>query len=475
MIKFRKDIFVSSLCFLALLAACSPASVQPDQEENSTAVESTQEGEATPIVEATQTPVVPASLVEVDLPSGIELEFWHPWSGTHAEIFENLVEEFNQTNRWNIQVVAQGHGDELVMMEDVNQALEENSLPDIVAAPSQYLRLWDQQSIPIKDLNEYIDSQDLGFDQETLNAFLPVFWKSDVNDDNQRLGVPAYRSGNFLFYNQSWAQDLGFDDYPQTITAFSEQACAAGLANLSDTTVENNGTGGWIYDIQSITGYSWLTVFTGDVLVGEDGNVNFGEDSSRIALESLYDWYAEDCAWTGKQSEPYEYFAKRYALFYSGSNEDIFFQELANQENGNNNEWLMIPYPTEDQRPVVIVDGASYALMGEDVNKNLAGWLFLRFMLNVENQVKIIEETASLPISNTAINLLGDFREAHPAWDQALQSLAFAQSMPLAPEWISIEPVFSDIVWQLRFTLAKENIPDILREAEVIVQEIIAE
>ena len=203
--------------------------------------------------------------------------------------------------------------------------------------------------------------------------------------------------------------------------------------------------------------------------------MNFIGDSNQTALETLYDWYERDCSWTGKQSEPYEYFARRFALFYSGSSEDIFIQELVNQESNNTDDWLLIPYPTDEHRPVVIINSISYALIGEDADKNLAGWLFLRFMLSKENQVKIVEETGSLPLSNTAISSLADFRAAHPAWDQALQYIAVAQTMPLDPKWIEIEPVFSDITWQLRFTLSKDNIPDILREADAIVQEINAE
>ena len=478
MTNFHKKIFPLVLCFLTVLAACSPAAVQEENEFDNGSVQVTDETPAptaAPTAVPTDFPISDGELIGVDLPEGIELEFWHMWSGSKAEVFEALVEEFNQTNPWGIHVSARGHGDELVLLDDFEQAWEEETLPDIVAAPSRFLRLWDQQGVPIVDLNEYLDSEDLAFSQEALDAFLPAFWKTDLDESGRRLGVPAYRGGNFLFYNQSWAQALGFEEYPRTISAFSEQACAAGAANLSDSDTGNNGTGGWIYDAQSTTAYSWLKVFTGDALVGEDGAVNFGEESSETALESLYTWYEQDCAWTGKQSDPYEYFAKCYALFYSGSSEDIFIQELTDQENGNADEWILIPYPTDEYRPVVIVKGASYALVGEDEGKNLAGWLFLRYMLAEENQVKVVEETGSLPLSTTAISLLSDFRAAHPAWDQALQYIAVAQTMPLFPEWIEIEPVFSDIAWQVRYTLSVENIPAILDEADAIIEGIEAD
>ena len=265
MVKFHKILFASILCFLIALAACSPIAEQqaadlPDEVAQTAEISPS----ATSALEITETPMTSdEKLLDMDLPTGIELQFWHIWSGSQAEVFENLVEEFNQTNQWGIRVVVEGHGDELVMLDDISLAGEEGALPDIVAAPSRYLRLWDQQGIAVKDLNNYMDSDDLGFDQEIRDAFLPIFWKTDLDESGRLLGLPAYRSGNFLFYNQSWAQDLGFEAYPQTISAFAEQACAAGAANLSDSDLENNGTGGWIYDIQSTTGYSWLKAFSG--------------------------------------------------------------------------------------------------------------------------------------------------------------------------------------------------------------------
>ncbi|PIZ25991.1 MAG: ABC transporter substrate-binding protein, partial [Chloroflexi bacterium CG_4_10_14_0_8_um_filter_57_5] len=41
--------------------------------------------------------------------------------------------------------------------------------------------------------------------------------------NGQRLGAPAQRSARFLFYNQTWARELGFSAPPATADEFRQQ------------------------------------------------------------------------------------------------------------------------------------------------------------------------------------------------------------------------------------------------------------
>ncbi|REG06983.1 ABC-type glycerol-3-phosphate transport system substrate-binding protein [Pelolinea submarina] len=457
--------------FISLfLYACSPqtAAVLPTDTAEATVVDSP----------ATETPFIPTpspvsteavNLSAVSLPEGIQLEFWHPWSGELANLMAELVEQFNQENQWGITVTVQVHADELVLLQDMDQAAANAEYPDVVAAPSAYLKTWYRQGWPLLDLTAFTDSPEYGLDADQLAAFLPVFWKNDLIDE-VRLGLPAFRDGHFLFYNQSWAQQMGFDAYPQTSLDFQAQACAAAAANLADAQLENNGTGGWLYDTRALTLLSWLRAFNGDDLIRSDGEISFAEEGSQVALEYLFDMYYQNCAWTGKQSEPFQYFADRYALFYSGDSQDIFTQEIVNQNVKSGDDWMLIPYPSDDSRPVVYVDGDSYAVFQKDIDKELAAWLFLRYLNSTENQIKVIQATGSLPFSTITIGQMSDFRKEHPVWDQALQYLALAQPIPDTPGWMDAEAVLSDMAWQLKYTAAKENLPAILNEAERIIQ-----
>jgi multiple sugar transport system substrate-binding protein len=424
---------------------------------------------AAPALTPTASPDAEVDLSALKLPAGIELSFWHPWSGDLADLMEELVVEFNQSNQWGITVNMQVHADELVLLQDMNDASSAGALPDVVAAPSAYLKNWYRQGWPLQDLAAYTASPYYGMESSQLNAYLPVFWKNDLVDA-VRLGLPAYRDGHFLFYNQTWASELGFDAYPQTSADFQTQACTAAAANMADATSENNGTGGWLYNTQPLSLLSWLRAFDGDDLLGADGEIDFKDNGNLTALAYLYSLYDQDCSWTGRQSEPFEYFAGRYALFYSGDTRDIFTQELVNENDNSSDQWELVPYPSDDYRPVMYVDGDSYAVIRKNDDQALAAWLFLRFLASTENQARLIQVTGSLPLSTQTIAALTDFRQAHPVWDNALQYLALAQPIPDAPGWLDTEAVLSDMAWQLKYTTAKESLPDILSEAQSIVQ-----
>jgi ABC-type glycerol-3-phosphate transport system substrate-binding protein len=468
--KSTAFLFILASFTSLFLYACSPqtAAVLPTDTADAVVVDSP--ATATPFI-PTPSPVSTEAmdLSAVSLPEGIQLEFWHPWSGELAILMAELVEQFNQENQWGIKVTVQVHADELVLLQDMDQAAANAEYPDVVAAPSAYLKTWYRQGWPLLDLTAFSNSAEYGLDADQLAAFLPVFWKNDLIDE-VRLGLPAFRDGHFLFYNQSWAQQLGFDAYPQTSADFQAQACAAAAANLADAQLENNGTGGWLYDTQALTLFSWLRAFNGDDLIRSDGEISFTEEGSQVTLEYLFDMYYQNCAWTGKQSEPFQYFADRYALFYSGDDQDIFTQEIVNLNTDSDDNWVLIPYPSDDSRPVVYVDGDSYAVFQKDIDKELAAWLFLRYLNSTENQIKVIQATGSLPLSTITIGQMSDFRNEHPVWDQALQYLALAQSIPDTPGWMDAEAVLSDMAWQLKYTAAKENLPAILNEAERIIQ-----
>ncbi len=76
----------------------------------------------------------------------------------------------------------------------------------------------------------------------------------------------------------------------------------------------------------------------------------------------LYDLFLENCAWIGRQQHPYQYFANRQALTYSGKMEDILIQERVNELNNSNDQWTVLPYPSKIDKPVLLIDGDSYAI-----------------------------------------------------------------------------------------------------------------
>jgi len=414
-----------------------------------------------------------SDLISKKILHGLELEFWHPWAGETDEMVEELVDNFNRENPWSITINSISHANQDVLIEDLTEAfINKEKIPDLIVSNSQSLQAWYAEGFAIKEVDPFIRFDSESSVEKTMPEILPIFLNVDVVDE-KRIGIPAYQSGQFLFYNQTWGNELGFEDFPRTIETFTEQACAAAKNNLYDAIIENSGTGGWIYSSEGLSLLSWLRVFSGGDLINSRSQPILTQPENINALTFLFNLYLDDCAWTGKKPQPYAYFSNRFALFYSGQMEDIIKQIKYNNANGNTDKWVLIPYPSTIGKPTVIVEGLSYAITTENEEQSLAAWEFIKWMLAPENQAVFVEKTGVFPLTNEVIEQVDANSEMYTIWKSSLQYLPYAQAEPSFKEWYAMEKVLGDVGWQLtQYTMRSENIPTLLTDAEVMMGEL---
>jgi len=474
MVAYKRRFFTFVLVICLFLVSCSSVGEIPSSSPATLTSPITTLPSATPtngptsLITSTQEV---GDFLPSSLPQDLFVEFWHPWSGELANLISQLTDEFNHNNSYGITVNSTAHSDQRVLIEDFEKGRLEGWVPDLVAAPTDYLTLLVGENFQLRDLNEFITSEKWGLDEASISSFFPVFWNANENQE-QRWGVPAYWSGYYLFYNKSWGESLGFSERPFTVEEFKDQACAAALNNLYDGNPDSNGTGGYIYSYDALAMLSWLKAYGGGSVHDSNASVQFGSPEDVDASEFLFDLYLIDCAWTGRQPQPYQYFSDRLALFYSGNLEEIIVQDNINRINDSDDMWTLIPYPYKKDKPVVLLEGFSYAIPTPDIERATASWIFVKWLLEPQNQARMVEATAGYPLSSAALPYLDTFRKDYPAWDEALQFLALAEPAPINSKWQLTRDILSDYAWQLvRFTTQREDIPDILRQAEEIFEQ----
>ena len=248
--------------------------------------------------------------------------------------------------------------------------------PALVAALPEQTLTWNS-SHSVVDLNPYLDDLVWGLGSSAVADFPPLFWMQDRMNGEQ-LGVPAQRSARFLFYNQTWAHELGFDAPPQTAAEFREQACAANASFKTDANPQNDGYGGWIVDTNWQTTYSWLLAFGGGVA---DGTAyGFRTDPNLAALQFIKKLYDDHCAWLSTEETPFDAFAGRSALFVSGDLAEVSMAAESMSRLKNTDEWTLIPFPGTTGR-VLVAYGPSYSVLKSTPEEQLAAWLFARWPL----------------------------------------------------------------------------------------------
>ncbi|GAP15491.1 ABC-type sugar transport system, periplasmic component [Longilinea arvoryzae] len=459
---------IVSLFLLISLSACQVIGLDAPSAATATPV-STRTPKPLPTATATLPPDLRVSNSDL---KGLQIRFLHPWIGDTAETIDLLVDTFNRSNEWGFKVKAQSAGGTGALYQQM-ESMDVGDLPNLVAAPNEYLLSWHQSNPEmLADLTSYVQHSEWGLTGEQISDFLPAFWQQDVSGD-VRLGVPLLRDANLLFYNLTWAAELGYHQPPTTPDEFRAQACAAAVANRSDRTISNDGTGGWIVETGSGTLWSWLRSFGATPYIPETASYQFSTTQSEAAFSFLRTLVDDDCAWKSRLATPYDYFANRQALFYSGMLEDTLIQAHTMDRLKIEDQWTVIPYPSTDGSPVVVAGGPSLAVIHTTPEEQLAAWLFARWLLAPEHLAELTESASGLPVTQSAINDLQVFGGQRPQWRAGLTYREQVQTPPANAGWRSVRSLLEDAGYQALLPSVKlEQIPDVLRMLDGMIPEV---
>ncbi|MEJ2601183.1 MAG: extracellular solute-binding protein, partial [Anaerolineales bacterium] len=254
---------------------------------------------------------------------------------------------------------------------------------------------------------------------DQLAALYPVFMESG-QAGVERLGFPALRTAQVLYYNQGWARQLGFDRPPATPDEFHNQACAAQQANLRDSQSDNDHTGGWFVSTEYPALLGWMAAYGAQVYPAGDG-YQFDTPQVAQAFRFLRGLYDDGCAWLSDQQTPESDFAARRALFASGSLDSIPEVAGALDLANNADQWSVLPFPSPQGQPAIDVYGPDYVVLAKQPAKALGAWLFIRWMTDPHNQARFAQASNSLPLSRDALVEAQDLAGSYPAWLAALK------------------------------------------------------
>ena len=399
----------------------------------------------------TPTPSSQLELGAADL-RGVIVRYWHIWSGPTGKVVDSLVDEFNLTNQWGIMVAPVYQGGPDGIFSSLSEALASGETPDVAVGYLHQAQAWDAQQ-ELVNLRAYVDDPIWGMSLEEQADFYPVFWEQDVVD-GRRLGIPAQRSAQVLYYNTTWARELGFSAPPVLPKQFREQACMAASANNQDANPENNGTGGWIISNNYSAMLGWIYAFGGDILKMPEPSLDqsvyqFNTPEIEQTFTFLRSLYDADCAWFAEAEYPNAEFAHRLGLFATDSVMGIPYQESAISQAGSRDQWTVIPFPSPSQNPAIDVYGPSFVMLASSPERQLASWVFIKWLSSPENQARTVEASGAFPIRASTLDYLEGYKNRHPQWAAALQTLPFARSEPSFQSWGAVRWALSDAGTQL--------------------------
>jgi multiple sugar transport system substrate-binding protein len=464
---------LSRLVVLFLVVVLTVAACVPVSTPENTPYPPTETSTLGPglIPSATSSPTsTPLPTLEVDTSAlqGVHIRVWNAFAGQTETLFSGQVAQFNADNQWGVVVESHPYGDYTSLYDAVNTALDSNQTPDLVVSLPEQTLSWNARGVVV-DLRPYLVDPKWGMTSDDLADIPAIFLKQDSVNGHQ-VGLPAQRSSRFIFYNQTWAHELGFSDPPATLEEFRQQACAANASFLKDSDPKNDGYGGWIVDTNWQTAYSWFLAFQGGVVDGD--SYTFRTDPNLAALQYVKDLFDSHCAWLSTEPTPFDSFARRSALFVTGDLAEITSETNSMAAQKNTDQWTVIPFPGE-QGSLIVTYGPSYTVLKSSPEKQLAAWLFTSWLLSPESQAQWVETTGLFPLRNTVLDMIGPYRQASPQWDTAYSALSEAVNVPQLASWRKVRYVLEDGMNALfQENLSSDKLPVLLTEMDSMAQEL---
>jgi multiple sugar transport system substrate-binding protein/sn-glycerol 3-phosphate transport system substrate-binding protein len=421
--------------------------------------------------------IAPASL------RGQVVQFWHPYSAEAQVLLDLMTQEFNKTNPWGIQVENLSLPGFTVLQARLRQAGEGGQLPDVWTAPTFQALLLDAGGEAVADLSPYISDLEYGLSLEEQRDFLTALWNQDripapalkghANPQGKHIGLPWVRGGILLLYNHTWAQELGFPRAPESHTGFRDQACAAARRNTTDSDRQNNGTGGWMLTGDPAELSGWLYAFGAEV-VREDGRgYQFDTPAARQAFEYVAQLAAGGCLWQAGEASLAQALAQRRALFLAVSLADLPQLRVELEALEAADEWQILPFPSPGGQPAVVAYGYSLVLSRSTPERQLAGWLFMRWLSSSQNQARWAQYNFSLPSRRSAPAEMQTGLVQNRDWVDALDFLPYLHAEPYYASWQNVRWSLGDALNQLvSAPLGPQQPIEILRMLDGLAAEI---
>lgn len=397
-----------------------------------------------------QTPVpepmgLPWSSVE-----GMELEFWYAWDLDQPGTGMNaIVDRFNQENQWGIVVKPVDQGLVLDPLNSMEMAFLEGIVPHLLLSDASAITSWYQAGLTA-DLSPFLSDPLVGFTEKDRDDYYSEIYDRFIIEDSVRPGLPFTQTIQAIYYNQSWAEELGYSSPPNTGKDLQEQACsAAGDRELSEGSQPQPV--GILLSPEAANVASAIYAYDGNFFDMEAGGYLFSTPEIEQVAE---DWQALlelGCgmafyAYPDPMSSElaFEHFNQRRAMMMVGSSQMMEYVSTGANQTGRADEWSMLPFVGPEGNKAVSSEIQSVVIFNTTPEEELASWLFVKYLTSPEAQAEWAQYSRYYPTRKSSLRLLRDFRDANPDWSQGLNLLKYSIAMPLDPSWDTVKLSLGD-------------------------------
>lgn len=368
------------------------------------------------------------NLEKVD-PKGQELVFWYHYTRERKEALATLLEEFNQTNLYGIQVHGEFVGSHKEIYARMKEASRTGRLPQLVDAyhnqAREYLR-----SSAVVDLAPYMTSPKWGLAEADRADYFEELLAAD-NFQGVQVALRPHFSVELLYYNKDWLKELGYEKPPQDWGEFA-QMCRKAKAQPFSRSPDPSRSLGFMLEEDASRLASMVFSRGGDFMNADNTAYTFDTPQAKAALSLLRGLMGEGAIELFRQ--PYAdrlAFSAGQVLFAIRSSSGLLAFETDIQS-GLDFDWDIVSVPHEGPAPVNNIYGSSISVCRATPEQELASWLFLKWFTEPPQQRRWLQGSLYFVVRKSAV------RGVQPYQRWTYTFLGTGKSEPSVPGYESV-------------------------------------
>lgn len=322
----------------------------------------------------------------------VSIDYWHRASGKAAKGFDDLAATFNKENEGKVKVTAILQGSIADLNKKVRAAAAGGALPGAIMADDYDVTEYAFSKI-LTPLDPYIADPKVGLTKDQIANYLPsqLYRHKLAIYGGKTMAFPQAFSAFTTFWNSDALKKAGFDGPPKTWTEFPDQVRAIAKANGGMAGWYISGAGDRFISTMLTDGVDWLAPD------GKSSNFN----NPRV-LEIMKWWRQlsdEKLLAVPQQSASNLFVAGKCAYFMDSSGYAVSFRDQIKTFKWDGG---MPPQASASASLVTETYGPVNALPKTNAEKQLAGWLWLKWLTSDEALTTWIPITNYFPSTKSA-------------------------------------------------------------------------
>lgn len=374
----------------------------------------------------------------------VAIDYWHRSSGDTIQEWEKLAAAFNQEYTDRVQVTPIAQGDIQELNQKVRAAAAGGGLPGALMADDYDVTEYAANGILVP-FDSYVNDLTNGLTAEEQADFLPSQFNRHKLDiyGGKRMAFPQGFSAFTCFWNVTALQKAGFDGPPKTWQEFPDHVRAVAAANPGMVGWNIGGGGDRFISCLLTYGVQWLAA---------DGKSSNFDRPEALDIMTWWKALADEKLLAVLPEGASDSFTAGKSIYFmdSSGNTDQFNRDITAFQF----DCGLPPQGANNPTPVTETYGPVNVLPKTDEAKQLAGWLWLKWLTTPSPMAQWVQSTNYFPSRRSVADSpeLKSYYETNPYAAKLVKTVA-----PLA-QILSPSPALTEV----RGTITADVVDEVL-------------